>query len=97
MVEVFKFGGTCVESPSKLETVSKIIGNSSKPVVVTVSAAGGVTNQLKQLLEREMTEESIECRMSMPVQPQRHEDTKLKISFLCALVSWWRNSQIERK
>ncbi|MHA2503272.1 MAG: amino acid kinase family protein, partial [Candidatus Kariarchaeaceae archaeon] len=59
MVEVYKFGGTCMENTSKLETVTQIIKNSEKPLVVTVSAAAGVTNQLKLLLDSELTEVTI--------------------------------------
>ncbi len=48
-----------MENTSKLETVTQIIKNSEKPLVVTVSAAAGVTNQLKLLLDSELTEVTI--------------------------------------
>lgn len=52
-MKVLKFGGTSVANATSLEQVFKIIQNNSKvPIVVVVSALGGVTDQLIEMLEK---------------------------------------------
>ncbi|MDR0955318.1 MAG: bifunctional aspartate kinase/homoserine dehydrogenase I [Rikenellaceae bacterium] len=45
-MKVLKFGGTSVGSPENILNVKKIVESQNEPVVVVVSALGGVTDQL---------------------------------------------------
>lgn len=45
-MKVMKFGGTSVGDPASLERVRKIIETEREPVIVVVSALGGVTDRL---------------------------------------------------
>ncbi len=45
-MKVMKFGGTSVGEPDSLQRVKKIIEKERKPVIVIVSALGGVTDRL---------------------------------------------------
>ncbi len=45
-MKVMKFGGTSVGSPDSLLLVKKIVENEPEPVIVVVSALGGVTDRL---------------------------------------------------
>ena len=45
-MRVMKFGGTSVGTVSSLRNVKHIVENTSGPVVVVVSALGGVTDLL---------------------------------------------------
>jgi len=45
-MKVMKFGGTSVGSPDSLLLVKKIVENEPEPVIVIVSALGGVTDRL---------------------------------------------------
>ena len=45
-MKVLKFGGTSVGSPETILNVKKIVESQSEPVIVVVSALGGVTDQL---------------------------------------------------
>ncbi len=45
-MKVLKFGGTSVGSPENILNVKKIVESQSEPVVVVVSALGGITDQL---------------------------------------------------
>lgn len=45
-MKVLKFGGTSVGSPSSILNVKKIVEAQSEPVVVVVSALGGITDKL---------------------------------------------------
>jgi len=65
MVEVFKFGGTCTASPSKLDRITEIIKTTEKPLVVTLSAAAGVTNQIKQLLDSKIDDDIIITQLQL--------------------------------
>lgn len=48
-VKVLKFGGTSVGSVESLLNVKQIVTSQSQPVIVVVSALGGVTNQLIEM------------------------------------------------
>ncbi len=50
-MKVFKFGGTSVGSTEGLEHVKRIVAAETGPLVVVVSALGGVTDQLLMLAE----------------------------------------------
>lgn len=45
-MKILKFGGTSVGSPESILNVKKIVESQNEPVVVVVSALGGVTDQL---------------------------------------------------
>lgn len=45
-MKVMKFGGTSVGTPDSLQRVKKIIENEKEPVIMVVSALGGVTDRL---------------------------------------------------
>jgi bifunctional aspartokinase / homoserine dehydrogenase 1 len=45
-MKVMKFGGTSVGSVDSILTIKQIVGSAEEPVVVVVSAVGGVTDQL---------------------------------------------------
>ena len=52
-MRVMKFGGSSLSSPQSLETVTDLVAEASirKRVVVVVSAVGGVTDQLSDLVQ----------------------------------------------
>ena len=45
-MKVLKFGGTSVGTPESLNCVKSIVENQPEPLIVTVSALGGITNRL---------------------------------------------------
>ena len=45
-MKVMKFGGTSVGSVNSILSVKKIVGSAGEPVIVVVSALGGITDQL---------------------------------------------------
>ena len=45
-MKILKFGGTSVGSPERLRSVKEIVSSRPEPVIVVVSALGGVTDQL---------------------------------------------------
>lgn len=45
-MKVLKFGGTSVGTPQSLQQVKKIVESQTQPVVVVVSALGGITDRL---------------------------------------------------
>ena len=47
-MKVLKFGGTSVGSPSSILNVKNIVEAQNEPVVVVVSALGGITDKLLQ-------------------------------------------------
>ncbi|HET9571801.1 MAG TPA: bifunctional aspartate kinase/homoserine dehydrogenase I [Bacteroidales bacterium] len=47
-MKVMKFGGTSVGSVNSILTIKQMVGSASEPVVVVVSAVGGITDQLIQ-------------------------------------------------
>lgn len=52
MIQVFKFGGASVQDANSIKNVSEIISkNSSKPLLVVVSALGKTTNALEKICQ----------------------------------------------
>ena len=45
-MKVMKFGGTSVGSPSSILKVKSIVEAVSEPVIIVVSALGGITDKL---------------------------------------------------
>jgi aspartokinase/homoserine dehydrogenase 1 len=45
-MKVMKFGGTSVGSVNSILSVKKIVESAGEPVIVVVSALGGITDQL---------------------------------------------------
>ena len=45
-MKVLKFGGTSVGTVESLQHVKRIVESSDEPVIVVVSALGGITDQL---------------------------------------------------
>ena len=60
MVEVYKFGGTCAESPAKIQRITELIKMADHPVVVTLSASAGITNYLTELVHTHLNEINIQ-------------------------------------
>lgn len=50
-MKVLKFGGTSVGTTTAIRNVKHIVENTPQPVVVVVSALGGVTDQLIRLTQ----------------------------------------------
>ncbi|HJX04223.1 MAG TPA: hypothetical protein VJ489_00225, partial [Thermoplasmata archaeon] len=59
-MKVLKFGGTCLGSEDTLQRVSKVVRNEKEPRAVVVSAASGVTNQLKEFMSKPRQEKEID-------------------------------------
>lgn len=51
-MKVMKFGGTSVGTAKSIQSVKKIVESENKPVIVVVSALGGVTDRLIQLSQQ---------------------------------------------
>ncbi len=45
-MKVLKFGGSSVGTPQSISAVRDIVGGTAQPVIVVVSALGGVTDRL---------------------------------------------------
>ena len=45
-MKVMKFGGTCVGSVNSILSVKRIVESANEPVIVVVSAVGGITDKL---------------------------------------------------
>ena len=50
-MKVLKFGGTSVANSKSLNKVLEIIKNQNEPIVVVVSALGGITDLLMEMLD----------------------------------------------
>ena len=50
-MKVLKFGGTSVANSKSLNKVLEIIKNQNEPIVVVVSALGGITDLLIEMLD----------------------------------------------
>ncbi len=48
-MKVLKFGGTSVATPGSIRKVKAIVESQQEPVVVVVSALGGVTDELVRI------------------------------------------------
>lgn len=72
-MKVLKFGGSSVGSASSLLNVKKIVESQTEPVVVVVSALGGVTDMLIQMAEMASTGDEI-YQISFNQLVTRHEE-----------------------
>ena len=59
-MKVLKFGGTCLGSQETLERVAKVVKNEKERKIVVVSAAGGVTNSLRDFISKPRQEKEID-------------------------------------
>jgi aspartate kinase len=50
-MKIYKFGGASVKDANGVKNVAEIIGRSSQPLVVVISAMGKTTNALEELIE----------------------------------------------
>lgn len=73
-MKVLKFGGTSVGSAASLQNVKKIVEACPGQVIVVVSALGGVTNQLLDMTNRALDQDSSYEAILEQVR-QRHLDT----------------------
>lgn len=72
-MKVLKFGGTSVGTVQSLLNVKQIVASQSQPVIVVVSALGGVTNQLIDMT-RMASEGSRDYEPVLQQVAQRHRD-----------------------
>ena len=72
-MKVMKFGGTSVGSVESLLNLRDIVNAESKPVIVVVSAMGGVTNQLLAMCEQAQ-QRDISCLDTLEEARKRHHD-----------------------
>jgi len=73
-MKVMKFGGTSVGSIESLRSVREIVEAESRPVIVAVSAMGGVTNQLIAMCEQASAGDEA-WRATLSQVSERHHDT----------------------
>jgi aspartate kinase len=59
-LKVMKFGGTCLATEDALNRVSEVIRSEKDKKIVTVSAASGVTNALKDFISKPRQEKEID-------------------------------------
>ena len=72
-MKVLKFGGTSVGSVDSLLKVKDIVGHQNEPVIVVVSALGGVTNQLLAMTELALSKDSA-YEATLALVADRHMD-----------------------
>jgi len=60
LLKVMKFGGTCLGTEDALNRVSRVVKSEKEQKIVTVSAAAGVTNALKDFVSRTRQEKEID-------------------------------------
>lgn len=72
-MKVMKFGGTSVGSVDSLRNLRDIVNAQAKPVVVVVSAMGGVTNQLLAMCEQAQ-QRDISCLDTLEGARARHHE-----------------------
>ncbi len=71
MVVVHKFGGACTGTVEALQQLTRLVSDAEKPLVMTVSAASGVTDFLREALEQVMHHE-INVSASIKLLTERH-------------------------
>ena len=76
-MKVLKFGGTSVGSPETILNVKKIVESQTVPVVVVVSALGGVTDQLLRTARMAATGDS-SYKQEFETLAARHHDMVAK-------------------
>ncbi len=72
-MKVMKFGGTSVGSIESLKNLKNIVQAQDKPVLVVVSAMGGLTNQLLAMCEQAQ-QRDISCLDTLEAARKRHHD-----------------------
>lgn len=72
-MKVLKFGGTSVGTPESLRCVKSIVENHSEPLIVTVSALGGITNRLIECGNRAENADPVYHEIIRKIR-QRHEN-----------------------
>lgn len=72
-MKVLKFGGTSVGTPASILNVKRIVEHSQQPVIVVVSALGGVTDQLIAL-GKQATATDQDHRDTLSALRQRHHE-----------------------
>lgn len=60
MTEVYKFGGTCTRDQSRLYQISELVKNGPEKLIITLSAAYGVTNKFINLLQGKLADSKVE-------------------------------------
>lgn len=70
MIEVYKFGGTCLKNQETITQVSKLIRDfietdNENRLIVTVSASLGITEQIDSMISPFMTSENVENLLDM--------------------------------
>ena len=71
MVAIHKFGGTCTESFEKLLRVLQIIISQKYPIVITASAAKGVTDTILNILTKNESSEFSQLKQQLIEQHQK--------------------------
>ena len=59
-MKIMKFGGTCLGTDDALRRTARVVKSEEEDRIVTVSAASGVTNSLKELISKPMQESEID-------------------------------------
>ena len=59
-MKIMKFGGTCLGTEDALRRTAKVVKSEEEDRIVTVSAASGVTNSLKEIISKPMQEAEID-------------------------------------
>lgn len=59
-MKILKFGGTCLGTDDALKRVTKVVKDEEEERIVTVSAASGVTNSLKEFVSTSRQEKEID-------------------------------------
>lgn len=72
-MKVLKFGGTSVGTPASILNVKRIVEHTEQPVIVVVSALGGVTDQLIALGKQAVSTEE-DHSSTLALLRQRHHD-----------------------
>lgn len=72
-MKILKFGGSSVGTPQSIVQVKRIVERSARPVVVVVSALGGVTDQLIRLTSQAAAGQTVYLD-ELEALAQRHRD-----------------------
>ena len=59
-MKIMKFGGTCLGDEDALRRVTRVVKAEKEPKILTVSAASGVTDSLKQFVSKPREEREID-------------------------------------
>lgn len=75
-MKVMKFGGTSVGSVNSILTIKSIVASLNEPVIVVVSAVGGITDQLIKTMNL-ASSGNVEYQQQFQAIRKRHEDLLL--------------------